>query len=536
MRRSLRPERLPGEFPPGWNAWFASMAARVGAITGATAEAIVAIFLQRVPAPPAPASAQLSRWQSFSTLWRQQWHPASKDERWLRFVAYAITLIVHLIFGVMLIILAYASFVETPGETSDVAVRVQFIGQGATEEEGGGPPSPRPDTAIAVSATQAQPQPQRPELSQVETAPVNVETPPVEQVQREQPQLAVETVEPSAEQTLQVTETATPDQTRFRLPPPQPRPIDAATAPTVAVPTLRSEVEAIPLPRAPAPVRPIDREQPQRQISVPQIAEQPADIEIPQPLPAVRARDLPAQASAQTQQLQVPASSAEPQSLPMPPGATSAAQTPSSAAAQPSGTPEAPPAPASGTQPATASTGAGASPEPGSVPTPVKGDDWGDAKRNVAGPPSGGQQPGAKPGLYNADGSLRLPPGAAGEGPPQYGNPPGSEEQHVADLDRAGKWLDRPRLGYEPTRFDKYWVPHETLLQEWVRKGIQKLSIPIPGTSKRLECIVSLLQVGGGCGLTDSEKLFDQPAVGRPSPDIPFKPELQEDQDSLKQP
>lgn len=534
MRKSLRPDRPPGEFPPGWSAWFAAMGARIGAVTGATADAIIAIFLQRELTPPAPASAQLGPWRAFNTLWRQEWQSAGKEDRLVRFVAMAITLVVHAVLIVLLVWLLYANYVERPGDSSDVAIRVQFIGQGTTEEEGGGPPSPRPDAVVAPSAAQSQPQPARPQLSEAEAPPSNVEAPPVEQVQREQPQLAEETVEPAATQLLQVTETNRPDETRFRLPPPQPRPIDAVAVPSVAVPTLRSEIEAIPLPRAPAPVRAIDRTQPQREISVPQIAEQPTEIETPQPLPAVRARELPARATSQAQ-LQVPASSTEAQSLPMPPGAASAAET-SSAAAQPSGAPNTPPAPASGTQPAAASSGAGVGPKPGTVPTPARGDDWGDAQRNVAGQPQGGQQPGAKPGLYNADGSLRLPPGAGGEGPKQYGNPPGSEEQHIADLNRAGTWLARPRLGYEPTRFEKYWVPHETLLQEWVRKGIKKLSIPIPGTSKRIECLVSLLQVGGGCGVTDSEKLFDQPSSGRPPPDIPFKPELQEDQDSLKKP
>lgn len=538
MRRSLRPERPPGEFPPGWSEWFAAMVARAGAVTGATADAIVAIFVQREPALPPRASGVLGRWQAFGTLWRQQWHPASRDERWVRFVAVLVSAIAHVFFAAMLLILAYTSFDDSAGDLEDVAVRVQFIGQGAPEEEGGGPPSPQPPTAQTETQTARPPQPAqppRPQLSEVEAPASNVEAPQIEPMQREQPQLAEETVEPAAQQPLQVTETARQDETRFRLPPPQPRPIDAAVQPSVEVPTLRSQVEAIPTPRAPAPVRPIDREQTQRQIDVPQIAEQPTAIEIPQPLPAVRARDAPTQATARTQ-LQVPASSAEPESLPMPPGATAAAQAPSSASAQPSGTPQAPPSQASGTQPAANAAGSAAGPKPGAWPTPRKGDDWGDSKRNVAGQPKGGDQAGAKPGLFNADGSVRLPPGASGEGPKQYGNAPGSEEQRIANLDRAGKWLERPRFGYDPTRFEKYWVPHETLLQEWVRRGIRKLSIPIPGTSKRIECVVSLLQAGGGCGVSDSEKLFDQPALGRPPPDIPFKPELQEDQDALRKP
>src|SRR3546814_15270497 len=76
-RRSLRPERPAGEFPPGWAAWFDAMKVRTGAVTGATAEAIVAIFLAREPRLPPRALAVLNRWQAFNVLWRQQWHPAT---------------------------------------------------------------------------------------------------------------------------------------------------------------------------------------------------------------------------------------------------------------------------------------------------------------------------------------------------------------------------------------------------------------------------------------------------------------------------
>jgi hypothetical protein len=95
--------------------------------------------------------------------------------------------------------------------------------------------------------------------------------------------------------------------------------------------------------------------------------------------------------------------------------------------------------------------------------------------------------------------------------------------------------LQRPPYGYEPTRFDRYWIPGGTLLQEWVRRGIRNVSIPIPGTNKRLACVVSVLQLGGGCGLVDPN-LNEQPAVARPPPDIPFRPELFEDPDALGPP
>jgi hypothetical protein len=71
--------------------------------------------------------------------------------------------------------------------------------------------------------------------------------------------------------------------------------------------------------------------------------------------------------------------------------------------------------------------------------------------------------------------------------------------------------------------FDKYWRPtDESLLGEWVRRAIREVEIPIPGTSKRVKCVVSVLQAGGACSLFDPN-LNEQPATARPPPDIPVK-------------
>jgi len=79
-------------------------------------------------------------------------------------------------------------------------------------------------------------------------------------------------------------------------------------------------------------------------------------------------------------------------------------------------------------------------------------------------------------------------------------------------------------------------VPNESLLAEWVRKGIQSVAIPIPGgNGRKLNCVVSLLQLGGGCGISN-DNMNEQPAQGRPPPDIPFKQELQEDNGSAPAP
>jgi hypothetical protein len=71
----------------------------------------------------------------------------------------------------------------------------------------------------------------------------------------------------------------------------------------------------------------------------------------------------------------------------------------------------------------------------------------------------------------------------------------------------------------------------ESLLAEWVRKGIKNIEIPIPGTNTRISCVVSLLQFGGGCGLSNPN-MQEQPAQARPPPDVPFKKELQEENGS----
>lgn len=139
-----------------------------------------------------------------------------------------------------------------------------------------------------------------------------------------------------------------------------------------------------------------------------------------------------------------------------------------------------------------------------------------------------GGQRGEPHGLYNAEGGPRLT-----EQPINTGQPPGTLDDRIVDLDRSGTWLKRKPTDYEPTTFDKYWRPNETLLAEWVRKGIKKMAIPIPGTGKKIDCVVSILALGGACSISDPN-LNDQPAQARPPPDVPFKPHLQEDNGSVK--
>lgn len=109
------------------------------------------------------------------------------------------------------------------------------------------------------------------------------------------------------------------------------------------------------------------------------------------------------------------------------------------------------------------------------------------------------------------------------------GAPGGDNDQWMRErLEAGGVWMRRPPPGHQAGRFDRYWVPNESLLAEWVRQGLTNIEIPLPGGSGRISCVISLLQFGGGCGVTDPN-MQEQPAQARPAPQIPFKPALQQD-------
>jgi hypothetical protein len=537
-RKSLRPERPAGEFPPGWAAWFASMHARVGAITGATAEAIVAIFLAREPALPPRATLALNRWQSFTTLWRQQWHPASKDGRGVRIIASVVTLLVHLLLAIFLLYLAYVRFMAMtePASAGEDVIQVEYIGEGTPDEEGGGPPQGDAVADDTAPAAAAQPAPRAEQ--QVAQPPPPSQAPPVATVETPVPPQPAPT--PPLEQPLQATETPQPDQA-FTVPPvrvaevPQPR----LPVPDLSVPA--PEIRVVDVPEPAAPIQPINPAVATPAIAAPQLQQRPAEVavrDIPAPLSPVRVRELPTQPMS-APELNARAPTVAARSIPTPPGAT--ARAPSNAEAtntQPSTSTSVPattPAPAggvesatSGTRPATAATGGGAtaSPRPGALPSPKRGDDWGASDRNQAGGQAG------TPGLFNADGTPKL---ASGDGKVGGGLPPGTITEDFAKIDRNGTWLKRPPTDYTPTSFDKFWVPNETLLQEWVRRSIKEVLIPIPGTSKKIKCSVVLLALGGACDITDPN-MQDIEAGARKPPDVPFKPELQENQEALGKP
>ena len=552
---SPHPGRLPGEFPPGWAAWFDAMKARVGAVTGATVESIIAIFVAREPKLPARAAAALNRWQAFNTLWRQQWHPASEDERTTRVLAMVATLLLHLVFALFMAYLAYVRIMGLPAEEASAGedvIQVEFIGEGTPEEDGSGPP-PGEETAEETSsapargdATPPRPAPQepRPQVAASQPTPPDIARPepvrPVVAPMAPEPMVQV----PPMQQPLQVTETPQPD-TTFTLPP---VPVADVPQPAVQVPELAAPVPAIEVVEVPAPVT-APRMQP-REITPPaapvELPRQDAKVtvrEIPAPLTPVEVPRMPSRPVTVPDLAPAEAPSVAVRSIPAPDPAPSTrpdeGQAESATATRPSPSAGAGAAvddrPSSGRESASqgnrptapaAGSGSRPVPGPGALPSPKPGDDWGLSDRNRP-----GGQAGTK-GLFNADGTPKL---ASGDGKVGGGLPPGTITEDFEKIDRNGTWLKRPPIDYTPTAFDKFWVPNETLLQEWVRRSIKEVLIPIPGTSKTIKCSVVLLALGGACDITDPN-LQDVEAEAREPPDVPFKPELQENQGALGKP
>jgi hypothetical protein len=541
--------RPPGEFPPGWKRWFESMSARAGAITGATAQAIVDVLALRPLAERPRRSGELTRWQAFNTLWRQDWHAPEPEDRRVRWFAGVFSALWHIVFGILLLWFWYTQSLyveEATKRRGEDVVQIEFVGRGAPEEVGGGD-TQQPEQAqeaqpasvpepTAAAPTEPEPAPSRPEPPSPALAQPVVEAPLPEVPQREVPEPQGPPT-PPVQQAVAVS-APTPDSSDFVLTAPTPR----IAQPQIRPPELNVPTTPMQAIEVPEPVQPIRRETVQRPIAAPQVEaripqvaqrEVAVPIERPQlprvvapsvtqptvriPEAAVRTRDVPAPATPSPST----ATSQSATSLSPPPSSTSAASTGKSAATAPG----AAAARSTGTTPSTAAAGQGPKPmpSPGGFPTPAKSDDWGASTRNVP----GGQR-GEPHGLYDSEGGPRL-----GEQPVNTGQPPGTLDDRIVDLDRSGTWLKRKPTDYVPTTFDKYWRPNETLLAEWVRKGIKKMAIPIPGTSKKIQCVVSILALGGACGISDPN-LNDQPAEARPPPDIPFKPELQEDNGSVK--
>ena len=573
-------ERVPIErstgMPYGWALWLRSLAPQPAQVHARPGE-VVELLAGRPPPPPVRGE-ELALGASFLSLFREGWLPAPRDERPLRWTSRLGSLVLHLLFVVFLAWVAWMQSLSIPVPTQDDGggerVAVGFVGRGdagtpplATEATAQVPGAPAPAAdADADTSGAAASQADRTAAAVAGTVdPVQGEIVAAQRPPPPLPDVVVRPVPepsapaPAAEQPVQVTEVEQPT-IDYVLPPTTPRTFQP---PTPAPPQLREREVAVveaPALRTAAP-RPLDI--PVRQ---PQVAESTVRVrEVAEPLPQVQLR--PIRMPTREPEVRLPGApeaSVVQREVAMPaPRASTPAEAPAPAPALGAAAAAAEvPASAPGATAAKPSTSAGASgadvaASPSAVPgskappqasagsgwqSPLAGDDWGQAR-------SGEQRPGSAPGLFDGQGRVRLPgdgdgdgqaagPGsgsaAAGAGLAGRGAPGGDSDAWSRErLEKSGTWLKRPPYGFEPTSLDRYWVPNESLLAEWVRKGLKSVAIPIPGTGKKLNCVVSLLQLGGGCGLVDPD-LNDQPAQGRPPPDIPFKPGLQEENGSVR--
>lgn len=558
--------------PYGWALWLRSLGPLPRPYH---ARDVIAVLLPRPLSGPPGQSPQLSPWQALRRLFWQDWDAAPRDQRWMRWLSAVASALLHLLFFMLLLWVAVirTSAPEEQGAEGE-RVQVEFVGR-ATQEGGGDQPGAEAAAAAppgqvaagqnAGAATAPEPRPASASAAASAPAPAAVASVPPPPAESE---LAPVAAPPPSQ--VQATEVAQAS-TDFVVPPVSVPRTEISIVPRDTVPTVRERsVQPVQVPPAPAALRapeiavrtPQLRDIPvqEREISTvdaPAISQplRTADVQVRVPQRDVQVREREVQAVVDPQVRMAAVAGREPTvrapagrdlqvrerevaSAPAAAPSTSSGSAPATTAA-PAASGSARQAESSTPRPSASSTapaqaGARPAPDPGNWATPAKGDDWGASSRKQDGADKGARQAGATgkgSGLFNADGSVRVP-GQEGDGRAERGAPGGANDGWSKErIAQSGTWLKRPPYDYTPTSFDKYWVPQESLLAEWVRKGIKAMEIPLPGTNTKISCVISILQAGGGCGLTNPN-MQDQPAVARPPPDIPFKKELQEDNGS----
>lgn len=550
--------------PYGWGLWLRALSPLPRPFR---ASEVLAELAQREPVPHGVRLPELSFVQAMRRLLWQGWDPAPRDQRWMRWTSAVISALLHLMFALLLLWVALIRPPSEPDQGGESGrVQVAFVGRGTPQqEEGAQPAAAQPATAeaaIAAAMANAQAMAQAEADAQAASAPQPTAAP----APPSEPQPAPSApATPAVEQPVQATEVAQAT-TDFVVPPtsvprtevrvmtrePQEVAVRERTVVTVEAPTPRATVPAPrlaePQLRTPevsvqerqvtvidAPAPTVALPGPRVEAAVPQRDVQVREREIrPVTAPAVSVATLP------TREVAVPGRSPEvavreravPNAAPRPapPAPVAASSTATAPAATRAST-------AASTSAASAATRAPASPSkapPGSWTTPNRSDDWGAANHPQDADLNGRAvtaTQGTGGSLFKADGSVRVP-GQDGHANSERGAPGGEKDGWSKErIAQSGTWLKRPPYDYTPTSFDKYWAPNESLLAEWVRKGIKAVEIPIPGTGSSISCVISVLQFGGGCGLSDPN-MQDQPAIARPPPDIPFKKDLQEDNGS----
>lgn len=523
-----------------WRQWLAALPPLAPGPRGLDADELIRLLGARPLRPPPPASAQLSAWQGLRAVFRQSLDPPGAHDVRERRIAWSVSVGTHVLLFVALLWLAGHPPPPGPSRQGEDVLQVRYVGIRTPDAADAEPADAKPQpeqrvepvqaaaAAPAAAAADAQPVP----TPQREQMAVTTSQPQLEVVDLMQPPRISEPTEIS--QPLQVTEVEQAD-TEFVVPPatapqraqpsPQVRPGERAVAQRDVQLAERSELPSISVP----PTRPQLRT---TQLSAATQSVRERQVEVGSQPQAPSLRTPSPQAGSGEVRVQRPAVQLRGREVELAGEALRASQAAAAAAAGNQGGEQTRPPSGSGSSSAAAAgssrqpaTGGGqASAAASGWPPSRAGDDWGDSDRAQAGGKAGSRD-GRSDGLFTADGRPRVPPGVADAG---GGLPPGADGWSRELLDRHGTWLSRPPNDYNPTRFDQYWMPTATLLEEWVRRGVRNLEIPVPGSSKRIVCVISMLQLGGGCGVVDPN-LQDQPATARPAPEVPWKPELQED-------
>ena len=524
--------------PYGWALWLRALPP-----LGSPRQALD--MLQAVPpraAPPAGVAKELPLLQAMRRLLWQTWDPAPHDQRWLRRGSGAISVLLHVVFFLLLVWVAVVRSPAEPeaGEQGE-RTQIEFIGEGA--QEGGGDSPGRADAAAPASVSEdgasgaaQQPDAARAAPAQAAAVPPTPSRPaPVGAPAPAPPSPPVQATE-VAEATVDfVVPPVSMARTEVTVVPRDPavevreRTVETVDAPAV---TTRVETPTVPLPALTVPDVQVREREVTPVLATPQALRVQPIVRAPVPAAEtpVREREIQVAPSPQVMLAEVRPREAASATLDRTPALPSVRERTVANAA-----PTAAPATAPTSATPAAQAGRRPAPAPGNWATPARGDDWGAAARHREGAAAGSAQAsragGQGEGMFNRDGSVRVP-GQDGGGDAVRGAPGGSNDGWTKErIAQSGTWLKRPPYDYTPTSFDKYWAPNESLLAEWVRRGVKSIEIPLPGTNSTISCVISVLQVGGGCGLSDPD-MQEQPAIARPPPEVPFKPEYQDDNGS----
>ena len=275
LRLVQRRGHPPGEFPPGWKAWLSEAALRPGRVTGATADAMVGVLVARPLAQPPRRVADLTRWQAFSSVWRQQWQAPEPEQRGLRWLATGGSAVVHIALAIFMLWLLFAPpRFDAPPVAGELVVQVDYVGEGTPAEVGGpageeapvvATEAPAPSTQSptnapaeaerdAVPADPTEPSPPRaPRIADVAAPPA----PPLDVPVPEVAQRDVPTPSPPADQPIAVSEVVPDTPTvEFVLPPTRRTPQPRIESPELDTRVPEIAVREVPVPlqaRMPAP-------------------------------------------------------------------------------------------------------------------------------------------------------------------------------------------------------------------------------------------------------------------------------------------